>query len=199
MAGQSVTSICNRALQICGSAQRLMNITDTTREGRIVAPAYDACRRAELRAHPWNFSIARAQLAADTSAPLFGPAYRFPLPVDCLRVLVPQDPWPDWNVEGRAIVSTDLSPLEIRYVQDVEDTTVFDAMFCETLAYRIALAIVKDLTNSSADKGQIGQEYKASLLEARKADAMESVPEQASDSSWITARTTDSFTIRDQH
>lgn len=195
MAGQSVTGICNRALQLCGSAQRIMNLTDTTREARAVASTYDTCRRAELRAHPWNFAIKRAQLAADGTAPLFGPAYRFPLPTDCLRVLVPKCAYPDWQVEGHAVVSTDASPLDIRYVRDEEDPTVFDAMFCETLAYRIALAIVEDLTQSTSKQGMLGQAYKASLIEARKVDALESVPERPADGSWITARSTDSSAI----
>lgn len=198
MAGQSVTAICNRALQLCGSAQRITNITDTTREGRIVSPAYDPCRRAELRANPWNFAIKRAQLAADTTAPLFGPSYRFPLPSDCLRVLVPKNPCPDWNVEGRAVVSTDTSPLEIRYVRDETDPTVFDAMFCELLAYRIALAINIDLSDSTAKQQMLAQAYKAALIEARKVDALESVPEQAADSSWITGRYCNSAAIWNQ-
>lgn len=198
MAGQSVTAICNRALQLCGSAQRITNITDTTREGRILSPAYDPCRRAELRANPWNFAIKRAQLAADTTAPLFGPSYRFPLPTDCLRVLVPKNPYPDWNVEGRAVVSTDTSPLEIRYVYDVTDPTVFDAMFCELLAYRIALAINIDLSDSTAKQQLLQQGYKAALIEARKVDALESVPEQAADSTWITSRYCDSSSIWSQ-
>lgn len=198
MAAQSVTAICNRALQLAGSAQRIMNITDTTREGRLVSPAYDACRRAELRANPWNFAIKRAQLAADTTAPLFGPSYRFTLPTDCLRVLVPKNPSPDWNVEGRAVVSTDDSPLEIRYIRDEEDPTIFDPMFCELLAYRIAVAINLDLSDSTAKQAILQQGYKAALLEARKVDALESVPEQAADSSWVTSRYTDSSAIWDQ-
>lgn len=185
---RSVTEICNRALQICGSAQRLTNITDTTREGRIVAPAYDPCRRAELRAHTWNFAIARASLAADVAAPLFGPSYRFALPTDCLRVLVPKDTRPDWNVEGRAVVSSSPGPLGIRYVRDIEDATLFDALFCETLSTRIALAVVKDLTNSSADLAEIRQPYRQTLAEAHKANALEHVPEQAADTGWVTSR-----------
>jgi len=195
MAAQSVTAICNRALQLAGSAQRITNITDATREGRLVAPAYDACRRAELRANPWNFAVKRAQLAADASTPLFGPSYRFPLPSDCLRVLVPKNPSPDWNVEGRAVVSTDASPLEIRYIRDEEDPTIFDAMFCELLAYRIAVAINIDLSDSTAKQAGLERAYKAALLEARKVDALESVPEQAADSSWITSRACDSSAI----
>jgi len=195
-AAQSVTGICNRALQLVGSAQQIMNLTDTSREGRACARAYDFCRRAELRAHPWNFAFKRAQLAADTTVPPFGPTFRFPWPTDCLRVVIPKCAAVDWQVEGRAIVSSDSSPLNIRYVADIEDPTIFDAMFCETLAYRIAMAIVQDMTQSSTLQSELGAAYKGSLIEARKVDALESLPETAPDSSWITARYVDSANLR---
>ena len=184
----SVTGICNRALQLVGSAQQIMNLTDTSREGRACSRAYDFCRRAELRAHPWNFAMKRAQLAADTSVPPFGPSYRFPWPTDCLRVLVPKCVYNDWQVEGRAIVSSNSSPLDIRYVADIEDPTIFDAMFCETLAYRMGLAMVQDITQSSTVQSELANAYKASLIEARKVDALESVPETGVDANWITSR-----------
>jgi hypothetical protein len=95
-------------------------------------------------------------------------------------------------------VSTDTSPLEIRYVYDVTDPTVFDAMFCELLAYRIALAINIDLSDSTAKQQLLQQGYKAALIEARKVDALESVPEQAADSTWITSRYCDSSSIWSQ-
>lgn len=196
---QSVTAICNRALQLVGSAQQIMNLTDTTREARACTRAYDVCRRAELRSHPWNFSIKRAQLAADTSAPAFGATFRFPWPVDCLRVIVPRNAEFNWQVEGRAIVSDNSAPLNIRYIRDEEDATIFDAMFCETLAYRIALAIVEDLTQSATKRQILSGEYKNSLLEARRVDALESLPERPNDSTWISGRYTNSSNIWNQH
>lgn len=193
---QSVTGICNRALQLVGSAQQIMNLTDTTREARACSRAYDFARRAELRSHPWNFAIKRAQLAADTSAPAFGATYRFAWPSDCLRVIVPQDPSPDWQVEGRAIISSDSTPLDIRYIADIEDPTIFDAMFCETLAYRVALAIVQDMTQSATVQGELTNGYRNSLLEARKVDAMEAVPVAPNDTSWVTSRYANSMALR---
>jgi len=192
---QSVTGICNRALQLVGSAQQILNLTDNTREARACTRAYDPSRRAELRAHPWNFSIKRAQLAANTAAPPFGPVYEFPLPTDCLRVIVPMYAACDWNVEGRNIVATSATPLNIRYIADIEDPTLFDAQFCEVLAYRIALAIVEDMTQSNTKRQNLRSEYSAALAEARKVDATESIPERAADSEWVTSRWRNSSTI----
>lgn len=195
---QSVTGICNRALQLVGSAQQILNLTDNTREARACSRAYDPCRRAELRSHPWNFAVKRAQLAANTSGPPFGPVYQFPLPTDCLRVLVRKYASCDWNVEGRTIVSSTSTPLNIRYIGDIEDTTQFDAAFCEVLAYRIALAIVEDLTQSNAKKAGLQQDYRNALVDARKVDALESVPERSAESEWTTARYYNSSAIWQQ-
>jgi hypothetical protein len=195
---QSVTGICNRALQLVGSAQQIMNLTDNTREARACTRAYDACRRAELRSHPWNFAVKRAQLAANLEGPPFGPVYQFPLPVDCVRVIVPKGAACDWNVEGRNIVATTGTPLDIRYISDVEDPTIFDAMFCEALAHRIALAIVEDMTQSNTKKAGLKQDYKDLLVESRKVDAIESVPERAAESEWTTSRYLDSSAIWQQ-
>lgn len=189
MVGQSATSICNRALQLVGSAQQIMDLTDNTREARAVSRAYDPCRRQELRTHPWNFAIKRAQLANDSTAPAFDQQYAFSLPADCIRVLVPSDASCDWQVEGRKILTTSALPLNLRYVADVTDPTLFDPAFCEVLAARIALAIVEDLTQSNAKQQAIGLVYKNFLAEARKVDALENRPQQAPDSSWITSRT----------
>lgn len=188
MAGQSVTGICNRALQLVGSAQQIMNLTDNSREARSVNRAYDACRRQELRTHPWNFAIKRAQLSNDSTAPAFDEEYAFTLPADCLRVLIPKSVARDWKVEGRKIVASTALPLDLRYIADITDPTVFDAAFCEVLAARIALAIVEDMTQSTAKQQQLGTVYKNFLAEARRADALESVPEVPDDSSWITSR-----------
>jgi len=188
MAGQSVTGICNRALQLVGSAQRIMNITDNSREARAVNATYDYCRRQELRTHPWNFAIKRAQLSNDVAPPAFDEQYAFTLPADCLRVLVPFEASDDWQVEGRKILSTSALPLNLRYIADIEDPTVFDPSFCEALAARIAMAIVEDMTQSTAKQQQLAQVYKNFLGEARKADALENTPVAPPDSDWITSR-----------
>lgn len=188
MAAQSVTAICNRALQLVGSAQQITNLTDNSREARALNRAYDPCRRQELRSHPWNFAIKRAQLSNDTDAPAFDQQYAFTLPSDCIRVLIPDDASCDWQVEGRKILSTSALPLNLRYIADITDPTVFDPGFCEVLAARIALAIVEDMTQSSAKQQALGVVYKNFLAEARKVDALENRPQKANDSSWITSR-----------
>jgi hypothetical protein len=197
---QSVTGIANRALQLVGAAS-ILNLTDTSVEAREVSRCYDMCRRAELRAHQWNFAIVRAALAPDAAAPAFGYTYQFSVPTDCLRILLPNDSTLDWMREGQKILTNWTSSpvltnangatgpiLYLRYVQDVTDATVFDPMFCEALAHRIAFGIVERLTQSNQKKAELKQDYKDVISEARRVDSFETLPEDPPDDDWWTVR-----------
>jgi hypothetical protein len=200
---QSVTGIANRALQLVG-ATSVLNLTDNSPEAREVSRAYDFCRRAELRAHKWNFALARAQLAPDTAAPVFGYQYQYTLPSDCLRVILPNDATLDWKVEGKKLLTNSAtspfgagafgastSPsaaLYLQYVADVEDTTYFDALFCEALACRIAIAIVERLTQSNQKKQALSNDYREAIMMARQSNAFENLPDVAADDDYWLAR-----------
>lgn len=200
---QSVTGIANRALQLLGAAS-IMNLTDNTPEARECTRAYDPCRRAELRAHYWNFATARAALAPDAAAPAFGYQYQFTLPVDCVRIVLPNDSTLDWKQEGRKILtnyaqspfgaaasfstSTASPILYLQYISDVMDSTVFDPLFCEALSHRMAMAMCERLTQSNQKSQMLQGSYRAVVSEARMTDAMENLPADPPDDSWITAR-----------
>src|SRR5690606_25509259 len=100
-----------------------------------LARNYPQTRDEVLRAHPWNFALARALLAASGTAPAFGWARAFPLPVDCLRLL-PVVAGGHLNgtpiaheVEGGAVLSNATAPLAIRYVRRVVNPSEFDPLF----------------------------------------------------------------------
>jgi hypothetical protein len=195
MATQSSTTIANRALQMVGAAS-IMALTDDSREARACQTCYDTCRRAELQAHKWRFSIKRATLAASADAPLFGFAYAFPLPADCLDIILPNDPCLDWQVEGRSILtnqgmSADLSgtgpELALRYKADITDPTTFNALFCEALSAAMAMEIVEPLTQSNTKAQMIQQKYKYALDRASAANAIEVLPQEAPEDPWIVA------------
>lgn len=199
MAAQSSTSIANRALQMLGAAS-ILALTDNSKEARESTRCYDACRRAELRAHPWNFAFRRALLAPSADAPSFGFAYAFPLPADCLRVPLPNDFDLDWEIEGRAILTNstnspwsadvpagDGASLALRYVADIEDASLFDAAFCEVLAARMAVEMCEVITQSN-QKAQIVQgKYKDALATAYACDALENLPADPPEDPWVVA------------
>jgi hypothetical protein len=196
---QSETRIANLALQLLG-AGTIMNLSDNTPEARECTRAYDVCRRAELRKHIWNFAISRVQLAPDTLAPVFGYRYQFTLPVDCVRVMLPNDPYLDWKLEGRKLLTnTTDSPfgigpaggtpmLSVSYVTDITDTTLFDPLFVISVAALMAETMTERLTQSNAKKADARQAYKEAVEEAKHADALESLPMDSPMDDWELAR-----------
>jgi hypothetical protein len=198
MAAQSSTSIANRALQMVG-ASTIMTLADNSPEARAANNCYDACRRAELRAHRWNFARQRALLAASATPPAFGYSYAFPLPVDCLYVPLTRDWASDWDLEGRTILTNagnspgSANPpagtvLALAYIADVEDTTLFDPLFCEALAARMAVEMVERLTQSNQKAADMQNKYKFAIAQAASANAFEQLAQDPPEDDWIAAR-----------
>lgn len=187
----SEVDIANRALQKLG-AERIVSLTQDSENARACNLSYPLIRDAELRNHPWNFAIKRAQLAADATAPAFGPANSYTLPSDCLRLL-PPDPSAnfnthDWQVEGRKILTDDAAPLEIRYISRVTDTTQYDSLFIEALACALAQELCEQLTQSNSKAQIIRSDYMAAIRAARKQNAFENTSAEPPVDTWITCR-----------
>lgn len=198
MAGQSTTMIANRALQMCG-ARAIMSLDENSREARLASNCYDSCRRAELRAHRWNFARKRALLAPDATAPSFGYAYSFPLPSDCLYVPLTNDWDQDWQLEGRAILTNSgnspdsASPptgtvLALAYIADITDATQFDPLFCELVAARMAMEMVESLTQSNQKAQAFSVRYKDILGTASSSNAFEQLASDPPEDEWIVTR-----------
>lgn len=199
MAAQSITGIANRALQMVGDAA-ILNLTDNSPQARAANNCYDACRRAELRAHRWNFAKRRTLLAASTDTPPFGYAYAFPLPSDCLYVPLTNDWDEDWHLEGRTILSNaNDSPLSANppppgpalalvYVADITDPTLFDALFCEALSARMAVEMVERLTQSNQKLAAMQNKYQFAIAQASSANAFEQLAIEPPEDSWIVGR-----------
>jgi hypothetical protein len=195
---QSAVECCNSALQRLGAA-RILSLADNTREARSCTVAYDSNRRAELRAHLWNFAVKRVVIAADSTAPAFEYTYAFTLPSDCLRVIIPLDNELDWQIEGRKILTNSLnSPyggasstsasLSLKYIADIDDPTLWDSQFFDILSMAMAMDMCEDLTQSNTKYQLITKNYDEAVSIAKRTDALENLPSDAPDSSWITAR-----------
>jgi hypothetical protein len=187
----SDVDICNRALQKLG-AERITSLTQDSENARECNVAYAAVRDAELRAHPWNFAIKRTQLAYDSTAPAFGFSYAYTLPSDCLRLLPPDVAYNynshDWQIEGRKILTDDGAPLNIRYIARIEDTTLFDALFVESLACAIAQELCEKITQSNSKGQMIRNDYVMAIRSARKQNAFENISAEPPTDAWITCR-----------
>jgi hypothetical protein len=187
----SNVSICNLALQLLG-AQRIVALTEDSKNARSVNSCFEALRDAELRAHVWNFAIKRTTLAPSSTDPDFDFDYAFPLPTDFLRLIGKAEHGLDWQIESvgdqSCIVTNDGDTLEIKYVAKIVDPTRFDPLFVQALAAKIAEFCCEEITQSNTKQAKATQHYKESIAMARKINAFEqTVPEEPEDP-WLYAR-----------
>lgn len=194
----SLVEICNNALTKLGES-RIVAITDDTKPARALNAVWDMKRDAELAAHPWTFAIRRAALPAAVDTPEFGWDYQFPLPSDYLRlvevgenmVLYMGDTTPYFQVEGistgMAILCDETAPLNVRYVSRVEDCGLWSPLFCELMACRLAADLCEELSASDSKRQRALEEHKATLILARRANAIEQPPQPTVETAWVRA------------
>ena len=191
----SDVEIANRALSKLGD-KTIVSLTEDSNSARAINECYVLVRKNEIRRHPWHFAKRRALLAASATAPAFDFSYAYPLPSDCLRVLMPHpesdsvqyDGKVDWKIEGRSILSDQAGPLKITYLADVTDSEQFDAAFVDTFAARLAAEVSMRVTGSAEKRKLALEEYRMSLLEARRVNAFEQFSIERPMGDWEIAR-----------
>jgi hypothetical protein len=188
--------VANLALQKIGADDQLTDPSDPTPAAQAIAAAWEPIRRAVLRKGKFNFSLTRAELTAQaSSSPGYRTPYpfeyRFPLPSDFLRfveVLGPSSVIDRYKLERGAVLADSIGPVFVRYVADVEDAAEWDDLFVEAFAARLAFQVADRVTGDRGRKSDCWAEYRAAIRETAGVDAKEDPPEEAQDSSWITAR-----------
>lgn len=187
----SQIEICNKALTKVG-ATRITSLSDNSKQAKTLNAIYESTRDAELAAHPWTFAMARASLPASTTVPVFGWTKQFPLPPEYLRmvkvgenyVMYQGDNHELFQIEGRAILCDEASPLNIRFVQRIENTGLFSPLFVESLACRLAAEVAEDLTQSTSKREAAWQEWDRAIKLAKRTNAIELPPRPLSDEAW---------------
>ena len=186
----STVGIVNAALIKLGEAT-ITSLSEGAKPARLAHAVYDELRDSVIQAHPWNFALARAELAADAAAPVWGYANAYPLPTApdyCLRVLRLEDTETEWKVEGRRILTDAGAPLRVLYLRRVTDPNEFSALFREALAARLAAELAEPLKQSSSMAEAMRALYERKLAEARTADAQEGTPDAIEAEEWLLAR-----------
>ena len=183
MAG-SIVDIANKGLTYLG-ANAITALTDDTVEGRAINRIHEQSRQYCLRDHPWNVAMPRVSLAADTTSPVWEYTNLFPWPSNCLRI-IEVDTTEEWAVEGRNIVTDAAAPLNILYIADVTDTSIYDAKFTEAYAMRLASDVAYEITSSQTVVASASAAYATLIQEARLVDAQETT--SASEDTWLSAR-----------
>jgi len=189
----SEVSICNLGLQKLG-ATRIAALSEASKNARECNLCYAHIRDAELRANKWKFALTRVTLAPSSTTPDFTYTYAFPLPTDCLRALFPARLALDWKVENHygaaSILTNDGDTLEVRYIKRITDTTLFDPLFVEAVACKIALQLCETLTQSNSKKEAAELAYLYAIREARRINAIEIGPYKQPIDEWVAARRT---------
>lgn len=183
----SEVSICNEALQEIG-AGRIVSLAQDSVEARACNAIYSETRDQLLREYAWSFAIKRAQLAASATDPAFGPSNAYPLPSDCLRVLLPEDADLDWVIEGREILTDWGAPLEIRYIRRVTDPNTMDVLFRRALAGELGMKLAEPLTQSTSKWEKAKDIRDEAIAKAKRTNAIEKLPVEPREDTWITAR-----------
>lgn len=188
----SVTEICNRALQKLG-AKRITSIDENSNSARACLACYEVLRDSELMKHRWGFAILRASIAKDAVAPTWGRSAAYTVPSDYLKLVAPYPEMDsnsrDWVIENRKILTNDSSPLYIRYIGQITDPNQMDVNFREALSAKMAFEMCEELTQSNSKKESAREDYKTAIKDARKSSAIQNVPQEAVEDSWITIRT----------
>lgn len=162
----SETDLLNDALGQIGAGS-ISAINEDSPNARWCRVYYDKLRQQCLRSHHWNFAEARAELAQDAIAPEFGWTYAYTLPSDYLKLkqfngtdwatyFDPSYPirWEEaWKIEGDKIM-TNAGRVFIVYVKDVTNPALWDPLFYDYVALRLAsklaMAVGKDSAKASA-------------------------------------------------
>lgn len=197
MATVTKLSICNMALTRVGSDKltQAQLSADSIRAAQLVNAHYENCRDTLLRAHPWNWAVKRAVLVDTGEAPEFEFAYAFGLPEDFLKIIRTDSESEGINAEYRIenqndvrVLITDEGSCEIEYIAQIDDTSLFDPLFVDILAQRLAAEICPALTDNANMTSTLWEVYQTKLREARGVDAQEGTPRGLDADTWTSSR-----------
>jgi hypothetical protein len=192
--------IANLAATFIGTTARLVSPDDNTVLARRVKAVWDLQRRSTIRDGEWNFACARASLPSLAEVAPYPFTYVFALPAGTLRLLevLDSEARDNYRLEGGAVIGgvatsgprilANLVPINVRYLVDVPDMTLWDEQFAEAFAARIAWAIGKPIAGSAYSTTEGWNLYQAKCSAAKSVDARENPPLDQEESGWVLAR-----------
>ncbi len=163
--------LCNLALSKLGESPIPAIDANGSPAARQCHLHYHATRQEVLCSHRWSFAQQLVTLSstAEPSEQQNLPHY---LPADCLRVLSVDQP--NWVLRGRCIYASEHT-IKLLYITDCEDVTLFEPLFIDALATKLAYKMCISLTSSSSMKQALAEEYsRVSLPNASHFNAVQS-------------------------
>ena len=192
----SKTEVANLSQSILGNASTVNNIdAPTTPAEKAYAKWYDTCRQYTLKMLMPNFALGRAILAKASTDPVFGYAYQYQKPTDCLKVLGIGDAQMkenDYTVEGNVIMTdNDYSAdgMFLRYVKDITDVSKFSPEYIKLFAYYLALSVCIEVTKDHDKLTYLENKIPRELSSSSSINAQENIPVRVNHSKFKAART----------
>ena len=189
--GDSIVGICNAALIALGE-DVITSLNDPTKAAILCSAKYDQERRELLASQPWACAKKQASLAANPTAPIFGWNNAYPLPADYIRMwdMDDQRGWsnPKWEIQGDQILTDEDAPLNIEYIYDLQDPTLFSPLFAKTLALALAKVLAEPLTQSTERKQTVSKDEMEAKEAARLVDSQNDGPRELEEDVWLRSR-----------
>lgn len=174
----TVTDICNAAISHVGTRSKISGIDEGSQEANACLTHFDMVRDATLRAYDWNFARITAQLA-QLQNPSARWAYKYAVPVDCVRIRrmndVPLVILPETFYESAAdkdstgavvgVILTNATPLSAIYTARVTDTGRWDQGFIDAVVYGLANRICFELTGKEERTKALAQMWQGAIRE----------------------------------
>lgn len=149
---------------------------------------YDLTLKDLLTEHEWSFSTREAELLeAPIPVPQFSEyTYYYELPLDYISIVQKNSDEdnaayvPYYRIEGNYLLAN-YTPVKIKYIALIQDTTIFPPYFVEILSLRLAYKLAYALVSNSSLRSELWQLYEQKLLKARSRDSNEDKTTQQDD------------------
>jgi len=180
--------------------------TPASKNARESVHMYQHVLDAELRKNSWKFAISRLILLAEPTAPPFGYAYQYVWPTGSipLRIIQVGDYYPGGEIvdyvaadiapyafEKNRILTDDAGPLHVRVVSRPDNPAFpleYDPLFVQAFACKMAMELAEALTASDNKRERATREYRETMMEAVRMNAIESPPQKVADDTWVLVR-----------
>jgi len=180
--------ICNDALNHLG-AEAINDLADDNNIARTCNRQYFIARDYILRQHLWNFAIQRDQITSSGMSTIFGQAYTFTVPSNCVRIYkVIDDDFAKirYKVERGIIYALPVNKMDLPsspplpdpsinlvYVDKSAPENLYDPTFKKAAAAQLAADMCYKITQSTTLMAGLLALAKDYVSEARSTDSME--------------------------
>lgn len=173
---ESPEQICNLAVAKLGHENFISSLTEESKAARVFNVLYVPIRDYVLRSHLWKFARKRAVLSPLSAGPAFDEGNYFQIPEDCLRVVGTDEDYRKnygtWRVDGGKIIA-ETEVLNLVYITSGVNVALFDPMFVDAFACKLAHEGSMPITKDSGLKDRMLQEYNRSVIKAASVNATE--------------------------